>query len=127
MDERTFARNIVQWLNAGVERLDDPSIARLQAAREKALKAYREPVSVLGLATVTGRILDPVDWLKRPAFWVPVVALAFASALYVWNKPLTATYDELGELDAKLLTGELPIDAFLDKDFADWVKESGEQ
>jgi hypothetical protein len=32
-------------------------------------------------------------------------------------------YDETGVIDAKLLTGELPIDAFLDKDFATWVQE----
>jgi hypothetical protein len=31
-----------------------------------------------------------------------------------------------GEFDAELLTGELPINAFLDKDFGSWVKESSE-
>jgi hypothetical protein len=29
---------------------------------------------------------------------------------------------EIGELDAALLTGELPVDAFLDKDFDSWLK-----
>ncbi|MBK6980462.1 MAG: DUF3619 family protein [Betaproteobacteria bacterium] len=31
---------------------------------------------------------------------------------------------DLGELDAQLLTGELPIDAFLDKDFDKWLKNA---
>jgi hypothetical protein len=31
---------------------------------------------------------------------------------------------DIGELDAQLLTGELPIDAFLDKDFDSWLKSA---
>ena len=31
---------------------------------------------------------------------------------------------DIGELDAQLLTGELPIDAFLDEDFDQWLKSA---
>lgn len=126
MNEQVIAKKIAQTLNAGITRIDDAKLARLHAAREKALKAYVEPISVLGLATVSGHVVEPAWWLKKPILWVPVVALVTSIAIYSWNSPVDQRYDEVGELDTKLLTGELPIDAFLDKDFADWVKESGE-
>lgn len=126
MNEQVIAKKIAQTLNAGITRIDDAKLARLHAAREKALKAYVEPISVLGLATVSGHVVEPAWWLKKPMLWVPVVALVTSIAIYSWNSPADQRYDEVGELDTKLLTGELPIDAFLDKDFADWVKESGE-
>ena len=126
MNEQEFAKKIAQTLNAGISRIDDAKLARLHAGREKALKAYVEPVSVLGLATVSGHVVEPTWWLKKPLFWVPLLAVAASIALYNWNSVADQRYDDVGELDAKLLTGELPIDAFLDKDFADWVKESGE-
>ncbi len=126
MNEQEFAKKIVQNLNTGIQRIDDSKQVRLHAAREKALKAHVEPVSVLGLATVSGHVVEPGWWLKKPLFWVPLLALAASIALYNWSGAGDQRYDEVGELDTKLLTGELPIDAFLDKDFADWVKESGE-
>ena len=52
-----------------------------------------------------------------------VLAISAAIVAYSWNSA-DDIYDDLGEIDAKILTGELPIDAFLDKDFASWVKES---
>ncbi|MBL8521054.1 MAG: DUF3619 family protein, partial [Betaproteobacteria bacterium] len=108
MNEQEFAKKIAQTLNAGISRMDDAQLARLHAAREKALRAYVEPVPVLGLATVSGRMLDPAAWIRKPIFWVPILALAASIAVYQWNEAQDPLYDEVGELDAKLLTGELP-------------------
>jgi hypothetical protein len=127
VNETEFGKNVVNTLNAGLAQIDDNTLARLHAARENALRAYKAPVSVLGLATVSGHVFEANFWLKRPLVWVPVLAIAAASVFFAWNSTVDARYDEIGELDANLLAGELPIDAFLDKDFADWVKESAEQ
>ena len=56
---------------------------------------------------------------------VPVADLVIAAAAvtYVATAPDTG-FDDVGELDAKLLTGELPIDAFLDEDFSQWLKSA---
>jgi hypothetical protein len=127
VNETEFGKNVVNTLNAGLAQIDDNTLARLHAARENALRVYKAPVSVLGLATVSGHVFEANFWLKRPLVWVPVLAIAAASVFFAWNSTVDARYDEIGELDANLLAGELPIDAFLDKDFADWVKESAEQ
>lgn len=123
MNENDFSREITRTLNLGLSNIEEEKLARLRAGRRKAMDAYREPVTILGLLTVSGHSLDGFAWIRRPIFWLPVLAIAAAVITYTWNNG-DDIYDDVGELDAKLLTGELPIDAFLDKDFASWVKES---
>jgi hypothetical protein len=110
-------------LNWGLSHIEEEKLARLRAGRRKAMEAYREPVTIFGLVTVSGQTLDVSHWLRKPLYWLPLLAIAAAIIAYSWNSA-DDVYDDVGELDAKILTGELPIDAFLDKDFASWVKES---
>ena len=123
MNEKDFGQKIAQTLNVGLSRIDEDKLARLRASRRLAMDAYREPVSILGLVTVSGQTLNLTNWAKKPLFWLPALAIAAAVFTYSWYGT-DDVYDDVGELDAKLLTGELPIDAFLDKDFATWVQES---
>jgi hypothetical protein len=123
MNEKEIGKSIARTLSWGAGQLDDGKLAKLHAARQKALVAYRPPVKILGLVTVSGNFVDFSSAIRKPLFLLPVLAVIFALSAYVWTAPDEA-YDDVGELDAKLLAGELPIDAFLDKDFATWVAES---
>ena len=124
--EKDFAQKITRTLNWGLSRIEADKLNRIRAGRQRALEAYREPVTILGLVTVSGQTLDISTWIRKPLFWLPILAIVAAVAAYT----LSGTddiYDETGgELDAQLLTGELPINAFLDKDFGSWVKESSQ-
>lgn len=123
MNEKDFGQKITRTLNWGLSRIEEDKLAKLRAGRRKAMEAYREPVTILGLVTVSGQTLDVSNWMRKPLFWLPVLAIAVAVFAFSWIST-DDIYDDVGELDAKILTGELPIDAFLDKDFASWVKES---
>ena len=124
--EKDFAQKITRTLNWGLSRILDDKLARIRAGRQKAMVAYREPVTILGLVTVSGQTLDVSNWIRRPLFWLPILAITVAVAAYTLSGN-DDIYDEAGgELDAQLLTGELPINAFLDKDFSSWVKESSQ-
>lgn len=123
MNEKDFSQKITRTLNWGLSRIEEEKLAKLRVVRQKAMEAYREPVSALGLATLSGQILDVSSRFRKPLFWLPMLAIAVAIIAFSWNSA-DDIYDDVGELDAKILTGELPIDAFLDKDFASWVKES---
>lgn len=123
MNEKDFGQKITRTLNWGLSHIEENKLAKLRAGRQKALEAYRGPVRILGLVTVSGQISDLAQVIRKPLFWLPVLAITAAVIAYTWNSA-DDVYDDVGELDAKLLTGELPIDAFLDKDFASWVKES---
>ncbi len=123
MNEKEFGQKIARTLNLGLSRIEEDKLARLRAGRRAAMDAYREPVKILGLVTVSGQTLDVSHWMRKPLVWLPILAIVAAVITYSMNTG-DDVYDDIGELDAKLLTGELPIDAFLDKDFASWVKES---
>ena len=124
--EMDFAQNVARTLNWGLSQIEEDKLKRIRAVRQRALSAYREPVTILGLVTVSGQTLDISNWIRKPLFWLPILAIAAAVAGYTFSST-DDIYDEVGgELDAQLLTGELPINAFLDKDFGTWVKESSQ-
>ncbi len=125
MDEKEFAKKVTMNLNWGLSQIDGDKLSKLRAAREKALANYVEPAVVANLATTSGQTLNFSGWLRKPLFWLPIVAIAAAAVTYNAMDDDIAD-DAGGELDAKLLTGELPINAFLDKDFGSWVKESSQ-
>ena len=124
--EKEFATNIARTLDWGMSQIEADKLSRLHAARQNAMAAYREPVTILGMVTVSGHTLNISNWIRKPLFWLPVLAIAIAVAGYTFSGA-EDIYDETGgELDAQLLTGELPINAFLDKDFGSWVQESSQ-
>ena len=126
-NEKDFAQKITRTLNWGLSRIEDDKLVRVRAGRQKALAAYREPVTILGLVTVSGHTLDVSNWIRKPLFWLPILAIVAAITTYGFSSADDIYDDVGGELDAQLLTGELPINAFLDKDFGSWVKESSQK
>ena len=123
MNEKEFSQKITRTLNWGLSRIEDDKLAKLRTARQLAMSQYREPANVLGLATVSGPTLNASSLVRKPLFWLPILAILVLFASYSFT-PDEDIVDESGELDARLLTGELPINAFLDKDFQSWVKDS---
>ena len=85
MDEKDFGQKITRTLNWGLSRIEDDKLAKLRAGRQRALDAYREPVTVLGLVTVSGQTLDVSGWLRKPLFWLPILAITVAIATYSLN------------------------------------------
>ena len=120
MNEKEFGAKVSRLLSGSLSNIEDDKLARLRAGRARAMDAYREPVSVLGLATAGGPTLWMRETLGKPFIMVPLVALllGLGAITYMQQDPDA----EIGDLDAALLTGELPVDAFLDKDFDSWLK-----
>jgi hypothetical protein len=122
MNEKEFGEKLKPWLERSAAEVGELQATRLKAARLKALDAYREPVSILGLVTVGGGVLEQARYsvFQRAVMWLPLIALMATLAVQSVNS------DDPGELDAQLLSQELPPDAFLDKEFTTWLgKPSG--
>jgi hypothetical protein len=121
MNERQFGNKVRQALNQGLE--VSPRVAqRLKAAREAALERQRVETApalawadnVVGRAGGWGRL---VLYIVVPLAFVLV---GFAGA-YTWQQNRIVA--ELEEIDAQLLTDDLPIDAYLDRGFQSWLKK----
>jgi len=120
-----LARRIVKHLDAGMDQIDPATRERLAIARERALGRYRErPAPVMGMAWagnaiawVSGHRFHSVRYLVA----VTVLVLGLAG-LGLWNS--FGPNNELVDIDAGLLTDELPINAYLDKGFDSWLKRA---
>ena len=96
--------------------------ARLRHARELALERRRpEPAPALawadnvvghlgGWAGIALRVLLPL-----------VLLLASGAAIYTWQQNQLAA--DLVDIDSQLLSDDLPIDAYLDRGFQNWLKK----
>ena len=120
MNEQEFGYKIKQSLNHGLG-LDASRLDRLKAAREAALVHQRQTASWLAWATPEGA--TPRLLVSR----VGLPALVLALGLFVvnyWHQAQIA--QENAEIDAEVLTGDLPIDAYLDKGFDAWLRRSSD-
>ena len=120
MNELQFASRIRQILNQGTH-LDAATSERLRKARQLALsrqRAARAPVLVWadnvfgngwGWGALSARVVLPVLMLAVAAF-----------GIYRWQEKQRLA--EIVEIDSQLLTDDLPIDAYLDRGFQNFLK-----
>lgn len=135
MNEELFGFRIRQALDAGLE-VSPRIAARLRVARERALEG-REAAAAGLVPSGGSRRVDAVrnadprqSWIRAA---VPVVILIAALfGIHQWQEAresalaaaqLTA---EFVEVDSGVLTGDLPIKAYLDEDFQAWLKQASE-
>jgi len=121
MNEMQFGNKIRHILNEGLQ-LDEARATRLARARMQALERLR-PEPAPGFAWADNVLGQLGGWggvsLRLVA---PVIALAIGiAAIYTWQQNQRAA--EVEELDAQLLTDDLPIDAYLDRGFQNWLKK----
>ena len=122
MNELHFVSRIRQILNQGTTRLDADTAQKLKAARESALARQRpEPQPVVRWAdNVLG---NGWSWGGLSARVIlPALALVVAAVgIYRWQE--NQRLAEVVEIDSQLLTDDLPIDAYLDRGFQNWLKK----
>ena len=117
--ERQFGYRIRQILNQGTHEVKPGISQRLAAARQRALERHAAVPALAWADNVTGSI----GWAGLAVrVLVPLAMLvAFAGAAYTWQQNQREA--EIEEVDALLLTDDLPIDAYLDRGFQNWLKK----
>ena len=133
MNEIRFANKIRQALNEGARLSGDRGARvaeRLRAARERALehrKVAREPS--LAWARASARIFsDGVIGGSGGAGGFSLrlllaTALLAAGLFVIYSGQRDQRAADVEEIDAMLLTDDLPIDAYLDRGFETWLKK----
>jgi hypothetical protein len=123
MNELQFGSRIRQILNQGSHELSPKVAQKLAQARELALSRQRtEKVGVLRWAdNVLGAEAGEAPAWQWARVLVPGAALIVAVAgIYNWQEKQRLA--EIVEIDAQLLTDDLPIDAYLDRGFQNFLK-----
>lgn len=123
MNENHTGFRIRQHLNRGLA-LKRDTLEALRIGREHALSRQRAAARVDTLAwagNVSGYFAPPQSLLQRLVLPAAVLVIGLL-AINTWQQ--TQAIQEIEEIDAAVLTGELPIDAYLDTGFDAWLKHS---
>jgi len=125
MNEDRFGEHVRQLLNQGTD-IDAATAERLRAARELALSRQRtEPAPALRWADNVLGSFGGWGGFSLRLLLPAVLLVAAVTTLYTWQQNQSAL--ESAEIDAELLSDELPIEAYLDRGFQDWLKKRGAQ
>jgi hypothetical protein len=120
MNEEQLGRKVRQALDHG--EVDAKTAARLRSARLRALSRQRA-APAWGFAwadNILGR-LDGWGGLSLRVLTPLLVLAAGVAGIYAWDQQQRMA--EVAELDAQLLADDLPIDAYLDRGFQNWLKK----
>ena len=110
-----------QILNQGTE-VKPHVAARLAQARQRALEAQRpEPAPVLAWADNVVGYLGGWGGIALRVLLPMILLIAAGATIYTWQQDQRAA--ELVDIDSQLLTDDLPIDAYLDRGFQNWLKK----
>lgn len=127
MNEQELAKKIVQNLDQGLGHIKQGTLYRLQSARMAALERYhRAPQPVFGLAwagDAAFRLSHSRHLNTRNVLALGLLLLSLIGVVY-WQLAIQSS--DIAEIDMSLLTGDLPINAYLDSGFEAWLKRSSQ-
>jgi Protein of unknown function (DUF3619) len=123
VNERDLGSKIARQLELGANRFRQGTLYRLQAARNAALQKYHaEPaLGTAGAGHAAPRLRHSYLLNARILLPLALVLLSLGGVIY-WQS--AKQNNDVDDIDAYLLAGDLPINAYLDKDFDAWLKRS---
>ncbi len=127
MNEEDFSKKIVTLVDGAINNLRPEVILRLRQSRERAVAHARQHrATSFGLS---GNALHRASWLSHHR--LVGIGILFAIILLVttgiWQIFPRQQEDDISQIDAALLTDDLPVHAYLDNSLVQWVKNPSQQ
>jgi hypothetical protein len=122
-----FGRRVAMRLDAGTDEMPYEVRERLRAARVRALALRKQPEVapvIIGRGAGATLALGERRWLYRLGSVLPLVVLA-AGLVLIHTIQSERRASELAEVDAALLTDDLPPAAYADPGFVQYLKNGG--
>ena len=127
-----YARQIASRLDAAAANLPHDLSERLRVARLQALEKHRTVQVHVAAPALMGDgtlAMDPQGertlWPRLVSLFPLIALVAGLIAIQVWGTHQTA--QDLADIDAAILTDDLPPDAYTDPGFAQFLKSRLEQ
>ena len=121
-NDKEIAGKITVYLDAGTKELRSGTVYRLQQARAAALARLQDPKRApeMALAGAGGTLGGSRPFYAQVRIWIGVALIAAAG--FGWQQwQVYQSINEAEEIDAQLLSSDLPIDAYLDRGFQTWL------
>jgi hypothetical protein len=128
--DEIFAKKVTTYLDHGLPDMKAGTAYRLQLARTEALARLADParatqphVAIAGAGGSTGTMSGGRGTAGRGRLWLGIALIMAAGFGYQqWQAYQQLT--DIEETDAAILSSELPIDAYLDRGFQNWLKRA---
>ena len=131
--DQDFAKKITTYLDHGTANLKAGIAYRLQAARQEALARLADPQRAAGLGLAgahsgggSGTLGGGRSFWASGRLWIGI-ALIVAAGFGVQQWQAYQQLNDLEETDSAILSSDLPIDAYLDRGFQNWLKHTGDE
>ena len=125
-----FSKKITTYLDQGVADLKAGTAYRLQLARAEALARLADPqraaqtrLAVAGAGSGSGTASGGRGLSGRGWLWIGI-ALIVAAGFGFQQWQAYQQLNDIEETDAAILSSDLPIDAYLDRGFQNWLKRA---
>jgi hypothetical protein len=123
-DDINLAYKIRHALNENLDKLPAPTVDRLAAARALALS--RKKADAPRAAVREKRPLFDMQWMKGLAVAAPLLAMVIGLA-GVYQSEHEQRAAELADLDAAVLSDDLPLTAYTDHGFNAYLAQQQQQ
>ena len=133
-DELNFAYKVRHALNENLDNLPASTTDRLASARKAALSRKKQEHPVRVVATRQQTVLagnagqhfgDPFSWLGRIGIALPLLVLV-AGLIGIYQFEEQQHISDTADIDAAVLSDELPVSAYLDHGFNTYLSTRGE-
>ncbi|WP_147071910.1 DUF3619 family protein [Sulfuriferula plumbiphila] len=127
MNEEDFSRKVIRLVDADINNIRPEVAQRLRQVRELAVAhAQQRRAASFGLS---GDALHRASWFSqhRLAGVGVLLVIALLAATGIWQISPKQQEDDVSQIDAALLTDDLPVHAYLDNSLVQWIKNPSGQ
>ena len=122
MNEDAYAKQLIAVLDDGLVSLRPEVVRKLQSAREQACVLASQ--RALPHQFKSAHSLTWVDWVRQHRIGLVAMLLVMALGLTLVWQTSSVKDDDTVSVDTELLTGDLPVNAYLDGHLSKWVSNS---
>ncbi len=124
MNEDAYAREMIAMLDDSLPLLRPEITERLRLAREQACTLATQGMYAHSYSS--GHSVTWTEWMRQHRLGLAgmLLVLALGGGTAVWQAGGNGKDDNTVSIDTELLTGDLPVNAYLDGHLSKWVSNS---
>lgn len=123
MNEQDLGKRVAERLDAGLDDISPGTVYRLRAAREAAV-ARAHVYEPMAATAGPGVLWGGPAWLHHRRILAPLTALILAALIFYWQQLQQSAHTvDYAEIDAQMLSDDLPVTAYTDLGFEVWLRE----
>lgn len=126
MNKDAYAKQVIAVLNSSLDSIGPDAARKLQSARERACSLAAQQSQSHQFRSAHS--LAWSDWMRqhRTGLVGMLLVIVLCATAAIWQTSFSNNDDDTAAIDTELLTGDLPVNAYLDGHLSKWVNNSSD-